>query len=75
MGAPAEPAGGDEHAAAGTEVNQEPGLGDSQAPRQAAKDSGATEDGIVTELIELRDAAGFVYPPLDDTLEITVAPY
>jgi hypothetical protein len=58
---------------AGTEVNQEPGLGDSQAPRQAAPGDGQPEGGVITELISNRDASGFSYPSLADTLEISFA--
>jgi hypothetical protein len=32
---------------AGTEVNQEPGVGADQAPRQAGPDTGTNEDGVV----------------------------
>ena len=46
---------------AGTEVNQEPGLGADQAPRQAAADQGTAEDGVVT-VVDGVDANGYVYP-------------
>ena len=36
---------------AGTEVNQEPGIGSDQAPRQAGPDTGADEMGVV-QLVE-----------------------
>lgn len=58
---------------AGTEVNQEPGIGDTQAARQAAPGSGAAEGGVITELASNRDANGFAYPSLDDTLEVMLA--
>ena len=58
---------------AGTEVNQEPGLGDTQAPRQPAPGSGAAESGVITELVSNRDASGFTYPGLGETLEVTLA--
>lgn len=46
---------------AGTEVNQEPGLGADQAPRQADADQGAAEGGVIAG-IDGTDAAGFGYP-------------
>ena len=59
---------------AGTEVNEEPGLGENQAPRQAAPGSGVDEDANV-EQITGTDAAGFSYPEPDAmlSLRITVA--
>lgn len=52
---------------AGTEVNQEPGAGPDQAPRQSAPDTGDEEDGVV-RLVE--DA--FTYPQVEDVIEVTV---
>lgn len=46
---------------AGTEVNQEPGLGADQAPRQSAPGAGQEEGGVV-HLIGEQDAMGFTYP-------------
>jgi hypothetical protein len=57
---------------AGTEENQEPGLGDAQAPRQPEPGYGTPEDGVITELLDGVDAMGFTYPPLDDTLEVMI---
>jgi hypothetical protein len=58
---------------AGTEVNQEPGLGDAQAPRQPEPDFGTTETGVITEIVGGTDASGFSYPPLSGTLEVEIA--
>lgn len=57
---------------AGTEINQEPGLGDAQAPRQPSPDYGAAEGGVVTSVTGNVDAAGFSYPPLSDTLQLEI---
>ncbi len=52
---------------AGTEVNQAPGIGPDQAPRQKMKNSGAAESGVVGPVKD-----GFVYPNTKDVLRITV---
>ncbi|MFT4622550.1 MAG: hypothetical protein ACI8PZ_001206 [Myxococcota bacterium] len=46
---------------AGTEVNEEPGAGDNQAPRQAAPGSGEAEGGVVTA-VDPTDPGGFTWP-------------
>ena len=46
---------------AGSEVNQEPGLGADQAPRQSAAGQGTAEDGVVTA-VDGVDSNGYVYP-------------
>jgi hypothetical protein len=55
---------------AGTEVDQQPGAGPDQAPRQKGANQGASQNGVV-------DAAndGFAYPAVADVirLEITIA--
>ncbi len=51
---------------AGTEVNQEPGVGTDQAPRQSGPDTGADENGTV-ELIE-NVGDGYTYPAVDEVL-------
>jgi len=48
----------------GTEMNQEPGAGSDQAPRQAAPDTGATEGGSVTA-IDGTDSYGWTWPATD----------
>jgi hypothetical protein len=52
---------------AGTEVNQAPGVGADQAPRQKAKNTGATENGVVGMVKD-----GFSYPNTKDVLRVTV---
>ncbi|HIG53410.1 MAG TPA: hypothetical protein EYG11_12555 [Candidatus Latescibacteria bacterium] len=53
---------------AGTEVNQEPGVGADQAPRQAGANTGAAEDGVV-QLV----ADGFTYPDMAANIQVTLA--
>ncbi|MGH7752500.1 MAG: spondin domain-containing protein, partial [Gemmatimonadales bacterium] len=57
---------------AGTEVNQEPGLGPDQAPRQAAPNTGASERNPVRLVTDVRD--GFRYPKVAEILRVTVTP-
>lgn len=52
---------------AGTEVNQEPGVGDEQAPRQSGNDVGTVENGTVQIV---NDA--FTYPNLTDIIQVNV---
>jgi hypothetical protein len=54
---------------AGTEVNQEPGLGPDQAPRQKAENTGTAENGSVRLV---RDA--FTYPATRDVIRVTITP-
>jgi hypothetical protein len=54
---------------AGTEVNQEPGAGSDQAPRQKAPNTGAAENGVVRPV---RDQ--FTYPNTLDVLRVTITP-
>lgn len=56
---------------AGTEVNQEPGQGSDQAPRQAAPNTGAAENGNVKHLDEVND--GFSYPEAAQLFRITLS--
>jgi hypothetical protein len=54
---------------AGTEMNQEPGFGPDQAPRQPAPNTGPSEKkavGLVTDT--------FTYPPVAQVLRVTIAP-
>jgi hypothetical protein len=54
---------------AGTEVNEEPGVGPNQGPRQATPDAGVTEsEGIA----HVRDQ--YSYPQVGDVLRLTVTP-
>lgn len=52
---------------AGTEVNQAPGIGDEQAPRQKAHNTGKAENGKV-EIV--KDA--FKYPETKSVLKVTI---
>jgi hypothetical protein len=57
---------------AGTEVNQEPGLGPDQAPRQAAPNTGASERKPVQLVKDVQD--GFTYPKVSEVLRVTITP-
>jgi hypothetical protein len=52
---------------AGTEVNQAPGIGDTQAPRQKAANTGADEKEVVRVVKD-----GFSYPGTKDVLKVTI---
>ncbi len=52
---------------AGTEVNQEPGVGADQAPRQMELNQGAAEGGVVRAPDD-----GFSYPAVPSVLRVTV---
>jgi hypothetical protein len=54
---------------AGTEVNQEPGIGPDQAPRQKMPNTGAAENGVVHPVKD-----EFSYPMTKDVLRITITP-
>ncbi|HKQ54045.1 MAG TPA: spondin domain-containing protein [Pyrinomonadaceae bacterium] len=54
---------------AGTEVNQEPGVGADQAPRQKGPNTGAAEGGVVR-----RVADGYSYPETGQVLRVTITP-
>lgn len=54
---------------AGTEVNQEPGLGPDQAPRQKAPNTGPAEREPVAPV---KDA--FAYPRTKDVMRVTITP-
>jgi plastocyanin len=53
----------------GTEVNQEPGVGADQAPRQAGPNTGEDENGVVQPVSD-----DYTYPAISDVLSITVTP-
>jgi hypothetical protein len=53
---------------AGTEVNQEPGFGEDQAPRQKAPNTGADEHGKVGKVQD-----GFTYPQTAQVLKVTIS--
>jgi hypothetical protein len=54
---------------AGTEVNEEPGLGPNQGPRQASPTAGTVEHGSV---VHVHDR--FHYPRTSDVLRVTITP-
>jgi hypothetical protein len=54
---------------AGTELNEEPGLGPNQGPRQASPDAGIVESH---DIAHVRDK--YTYPTTADVLRLTVAP-
>ena len=54
---------------AGTEVNEEPGLGPNQGPRQATPDAGTTEAQGVAHV---RDE--YAYPRTEDVLRLSITP-
>ena len=56
---------------AGTEVNQAPGIGDEQAPRQKAANTGKAENSVVKLLKDVNDS--FNYPNTKDVLKITIS--
>jgi hypothetical protein len=53
---------------AGTEVNEAPGAGPNQAPRQSAPDTGPAEKGVVRPVND-----GFAYPAARDVVRVTIA--
>ena len=55
---------------AGTEVNQEPGVGLDQVQRQAAADTGADEGGVVQTVAAAAD--GFTYPAVNSFIRVTL---
>ena len=54
---------------AGTEVNEKPGFGISQAPRQSGANSGAEENGTVRPVDD-----GFTYPAVNQVIRVTIEP-
>jgi hypothetical protein len=57
---------------AGTEVNEEPGLGPNQGPRQRAPNTGTTEHAPVQLVSKTKD--GFRYPAVGDVIRVTITP-
>lgn len=53
---------------AGTEVNETPGAGPNQAPRQAKPDTGPDENGTVHPVTD-----GFNYPEVNQVIDVTIA--
>ncbi len=54
---------------AGTEVNQEPGLGPDQAPRQSAPNTGESEH---MRIVPVHDQ--YTYPMTDQVIKVTITP-
>ncbi len=54
---------------AGTEVNELPGAGLNQAPRQSGPDTGTDENG---DVVEVND--GFTYPAVNEVIRVTITP-
>ncbi|MDN3669288.1 spondin domain-containing protein [Echinicola jeungdonensis] len=57
---------------AGTEVNQEPGEGDQQAPRQENPGDGTDENGNVLPISMVDD--GYSYPEVEEVIQVTLIP-
>ena len=58
---------------AGTEQDEEPGVGLNQAPRQSDDDVGVDEDEDI-RLIGNAPTNPFLYPAADDIIEVTISP-
>lgn len=60
---------------AGTETDQEPGIGDDQAPRQSAPETGPADDNssTVQPAASVNDE-GYDYPPPSAVIRVTVTP-
>ena len=56
---------------AGTEVNEEPGVGPNQPLRQTGPNTGMDENGTVELLSDIDD--GFMYPPVNEVFMATLA--
>jgi hypothetical protein len=54
---------------AGTEVNEQPGVGLYQAPRQSGPDTGPAEGGDVRQVND-----GFSYGAVSDRVRVTITP-
>ncbi len=55
---------------AGTEVNEEPGVGPNQAPRQGPANTGDDENGTVILVDDSGD--GFTYPAVSDVIQVEI---
>jgi hypothetical protein len=54
---------------AGTEVNEEPGLGPNQGPRQATPDAGVVEKNAIAHVSDT-----YTYPRISSVLRLTITP-
>jgi hypothetical protein len=64
---------------AGTELNQEPGLGSDQAPRQSGPDTGESERRRIVQVdahwfFGHRDRDPFDYPSTEEVIKVTITP-
>lgn len=55
---------------AGTELNEEPGFGPHQGPRQSGMNVGPAENGIVTPVLDGK----WSYPTVASTIRVTISP-
>lgn len=54
---------------AGTEVNEEPGFGPNQGPRQSGPNTGVDERGVVRPVLDQ-----YIYPSVAGTIRVTITP-
>jgi hypothetical protein len=63
---------------AGTEIDQEPAVGDATGPMQPAPDFGAADPNATVRAIAqtttLSDGSSFALPPIDQMIEVTLTP-
>jgi len=57
---------------AGTEVNEEPGIGPNQGPRQKAPNTGETENGVVRNAKDVKYGAAFL--DVSSVMRVTIKP-
>jgi hypothetical protein len=57
---------------AGTEVDQEPGIGSDQGPRQKAPNTGAAENGVVRNAKDVK--YGSAYAKTSEVMKVTITP-
>jgi hypothetical protein len=57
---------------AGTEINEEPGVGENQAQRQRGTNVGLVERGTVAPIA---DVNGYDYPAVEDVVKLTITPH
>jgi hypothetical protein len=57
---------------AGTEVDQEPGIGSDQGPRQKAPNTGAAENGVLREAKDVK--YGSAYTEVSRVMRVTITP-
>ena len=56
----------------GTEVNQEPGIGADQGPRQKAPNTGMAENGVVKNIKDVKDSGAF--SKVSSVMRVTITP-